>query len=53
VDAAASYEIAEDIKLMLRGENLFDALVPAAFGAGGAVERASPRSVWVGVSAAF
>lgn len=53
VDAAASYAIAEDIKLMLRAENLFDALVPAAFGAGGAIERASPRSVWVGMSAAF
>ncbi|MDX2210603.1 MAG: TonB-dependent receptor [Sphingopyxis sp.] len=53
VDAAASYAIAEDIKLMLRAENLFDALVPAAFGAGGAIERAAPRSVWVGVSAAF
>lgn len=53
VDASASYEIAEDIQLLVRAENLFDALVPAAFGAGGAVERASPRSVWVGVSARF
>ena len=53
VDASASFEIAGDIRLLVRGENLFDALVPAAFGAGGAVERASPRSVWVGVSAAF
>lgn len=52
-DASVSYEIAEDIVLQLRGENLFDALVPAAFGAGGAIERASPRSIWVGVSAEF
>ena len=53
VDAAVSWEIIEDVKFMLRAENLFDALVPAAFGAGGAIERASPRSFWVGVSAAF
>ena len=43
VDAAVSWEIIEDVKFMLRAENLFDALVPAAFGAGGAIERASPR----------
>ena len=53
MDAAASFTIAEYIEVTLRAENLLDALVPAAFGAGGAVERAAPRSIWVGVSAAF
>lgn len=53
VDAGASWSIGETWKLLVRAENLFDALVPAAFGAGGAIERASPRSVWLGVSAAF
>jgi outer membrane cobalamin receptor len=53
VDAGASFAVTEDLRLILRAENLFDALVPAAFGAGGAIERAAPRSLWVGVSAEF
>jgi vitamin B12 transporter len=53
VDAFAEWGIGDNITATLRAENLFDALVPAAFGAGGALERASPRSVWVGVSARF
>jgi outer membrane receptor protein involved in Fe transport len=53
VDAGAAWNVTDSIRLILRGENLFDALVPAAFGAGGAIERATPRSLWVGVSAAF
>ncbi len=53
VDAGASLRLTDALRLQLRAENLFDALVPAAFGAGGAVERASPRSIWMGVSAEF
>jgi outer membrane receptor protein involved in Fe transport len=53
VDAGASYAISDALRVTLRAENLFDALVPAAFGAGGAIERANPRSVWAGVSAEF
>lgn len=53
IDAALTVALSKSIELGLRGENLFDALVPAAFGAGGAIERASPRTLWVGVSAAF
>lgn len=53
VDAGIAYAVSQTVVLQLRAENLFDALVPAAFGAGGAIERASPRSLWVGVSARF
>lgn len=53
VDAGLRFGLSEEISLLLRAENLFDALVPAAFGAGGAIERATPRSFWIGLSAGF
>lgn len=53
VDASLSFAINGAIELGLRGENLFDVLVPAAFGAGGVIERASPRTLWFGASARF
>ena len=53
IDASAAWEITDKISATVRGENLFDALVPTAFGAGGAIERAYPRSLWFGLSAQF
>ncbi|NJS13897.1 MAG: TonB-dependent receptor [Sphingopyxis sp.] len=53
IDASAQWSIGDGITATLRAENLFDALVPAAFGAGGAIERAYPRSLWIGLSARF
>lgn len=53
VDAGASFAVTDDINIAARAENLLNALVPAAFGAGGAVERTAPRSFWLGLSARF
>ena len=58
-DLTASFKLFEtregDKKIYfdIRVENMFDALVPAAIGAGGAIERASPRSLWMGLSVNF
>jgi vitamin B12 transporter len=51
IDAAAEWKLSEKYSVQLRAENIFDELVPAAFGAGGAVERSMPRSFWLGLSA--
>lgn len=51
IDAGAAWQLSEKFSIQLRAENVFDALVPAAFGAGGAVERAMPRSFWLGLTA--
>lgn len=47
-DAAIAWSITEQLSLEARGENLFDALVPAALSASGILERAAPRTLWVG-----
>ncbi|WP_448657337.1 TonB-dependent receptor [Sphingomonas sp. CJ99] len=49
VDAVADVPLVPALTLRLRGENLFDALVPTGF-SGAALERARPRQLWAGLA---
>lgn len=49
-DAALSWPIAPGLSLDARAENLFDEHVVAGISSDGTVERATPRSLWLGVS---
>lgn len=53
LDAGLSWQLAEAISIEARGENLFDELVPAAISSSGIVERATPRTLWVGARVSF
>lgn len=53
LNAGLSWQLAEAISIEARGENLFDELVPAAISASGIVERATPRTLWVGARVSF
>jgi outer membrane receptor protein involved in Fe transport len=49
VDAFASWPLTERLQLVARGENLLNALVMAGINGDGSVERATPRTLWVGL----
>ncbi|HEY5723704.1 MAG TPA: TonB-dependent receptor [Allosphingosinicella sp.] len=49
VDAALYWPIAGDFGIEARAENLFDARVAAGISGDGVVERATPRTLWIGV----
>ncbi|MFL6720502.1 MAG: TonB-dependent receptor [Sphingomonas sp.] len=49
LDAFGSWPIALRLQLVARVENLTDALVMAGIGADGSVERATPRTLWIGL----
>jgi vitamin B12 transporter len=49
VDAFASWPLTKWLQLVARGENLFDSLVVAGIGSDGSVERATPRTLWLGL----
>ncbi len=49
-DANAAYRINDKIRIELRAENLTDAQVQAGTSNNGVIERATPRTVWFGVS---
>jgi outer membrane cobalamin receptor len=53
LDAGLSWQLAEAISIEARGENLVDELVPAAISSSGIVERATPRTLWVGARLSF
>ncbi|MEQ8309577.1 MAG: TonB-dependent receptor [Sphingopyxis sp.] len=53
LDAGLSWRLAGGISVEARGENLFDELVPAAISASGIVERATPRTLWIGARVGF
>ena len=53
LDAGLTWQLAEAISLEVRGENLFDELVPAAISSAGIVERATPRTLWIGARVSF
>lgn len=53
LDAGLSWKLAEAISIEARGENLFDELVPAAISSSGIVERATPRTLWIGARVSF
>ncbi len=52
-DAGLSWRVAETVSIEARGENLFDALVPASISSAGIVERAAPRTLWLGARLSF
>jgi vitamin B12 transporter len=49
LDASCSWPLSRRIQLIARGENLTNALVMAGIGGDGSVERATPRTLWVGI----
>jgi outer membrane receptor protein involved in Fe transport len=49
LDAFASWPLAPRLQLVARGENLTNALVIAAINGDGSIERATPRTLWIGV----
>ena len=53
LDAGLTWRLADAISLEARGENLFDELVPAAISSAGIVERATPRTLWIGARVSF
>ena len=53
LDFDLGFDVGGGLYLQLRGENLFDARVEAAISGGGIVERANPRTLWLGASWKF
>jgi outer membrane receptor protein involved in Fe transport len=51
VDAYASWPLTSRLQLVARGENLTNKLVMAAFNGDGSIERATPRTLWIGLRA--
>jgi outer membrane receptor protein involved in Fe transport len=49
LDALASWPLPRRLQIVARVENATDALVMAGFGSDGAVERATPRTWWLGL----
>jgi outer membrane receptor protein involved in Fe transport len=49
LDAFASWPLAGRLQLVARGENLTNALVMAGIGGDGSIERATPRTLWIGI----
>ncbi len=50
LDAVANVPLGERVSLSLRGENLTNTRVEAAISATGIIERATPRTVWLGLT---
>ena len=48
LDVYASWPITRRLQLIARGENLTNALVMAGIGGDGSIERATPRTLWIG-----
>lgn len=49
LDMGASLKLSDAFSLVLRGENLFDARVETAISSSGVIERATPRTLWLGL----
>jgi outer membrane receptor protein involved in Fe transport len=49
VDAFVAWPIFGNLDLVMRGDNLLDERVVAGIGGDGAVERAAPRTLWLGL----
>jgi outer membrane receptor protein involved in Fe transport len=49
LDASVSWPIGRRLQIVGRAENLTDALVMAAFNGDGSIERATPRTLWIGL----
>ncbi len=53
LDFDLGFDVGSGLRLQLRGENLFDARVEAAISGTGIIERANPRTLWLGASWKF
>ena len=49
LDAFLSWPLSRRLELVARGENITDALVMAGINGDGSIERATPRTVWIGL----
>jgi outer membrane receptor protein involved in Fe transport len=49
IDAFASWPLSGRLQVVARGENLTNALVMAGINGDGSIERATPRTLWIGV----
>jgi outer membrane receptor protein involved in Fe transport len=49
LDAFTSWPIGRRLQVIVRAENLTNALVMAGIGGDGAIERATPRTLWIGL----
>ena len=49
LDAFAAWPLTRQFQLVARGENLTNRLVMAGIGGDGSVERATPRTLWIGL----
>jgi outer membrane receptor protein involved in Fe transport len=49
LDAFASWPLTKRLQIVARGENLFNSLVMAGVGGDGSIERATPRTLWIGL----
>ena len=49
IDAFASWPITKRVQLVTRGENITNKLVMAGINGDGSVERATPRTLWIGL----
>lgn len=53
LDADLGFDVGSGLRLQLRGENLFNERVEAAISGTGIIERATPRTLWLGASWKF
>jgi outer membrane receptor protein involved in Fe transport len=49
LDASASWPLGRRVQLVARAENVTNALVMATFNGDGSIERATPRTLWIGL----
>lgn len=49
LDAFLAWPLARRLQLVARGENLLDERVVAGIGGDGSIERATPRTLWLGL----
>ena len=49
LEASASWPLGQRLQIVARAENLTDALVMATINGDGSVERATPRTLWIGL----
>ncbi len=49
IDVFAAWPLGSGFQLVARGENLLDETVVAGIGSDGAIERATPRTFWIGL----
>jgi vitamin B12 transporter len=49
LDASVSWPLTHRLQIVARVENATDALVMAGIGSDGSVERATPRTLWIGL----